>query len=124
MKKLRPFLKSWDIKHKLYLVGMIFCVWLIVFLTGKVMPKYSSVILLVSFILCYTWLLTLAMVHQKRMELRHPKPVSNYTPSVSVVIAAFNEEVVIEETLRALYKLDYPKLEILVMNDRSTDATA
>jgi len=88
------------------------------------MPSYSSVVLLVIFILCYTWLLTLAMVHQKRMELRRPKPVSDYCPSVSVVIAAFNEEVVIEDTLRALYKLDYPKLEILVMNDRSTDATA
>jgi 1,2-diacylglycerol 3-beta-glucosyltransferase len=122
--KFKPYLKYSDIKPKLFLLGMVFSVWLVVFLTGKVMPRYSSVSLLVLFIVLYTWLITMAMVHQKRMDLKRPKPVNTaYTPTVSIVIAAFNEEVVIEETLRALLRLNYPAYDILVMDDRSTDAT-
>lgn len=44
-------------------------------------------------------------------------------PSVSVVVAARNEERGIEEALRSLLALDYPDLEIVVVNDRSTDGT-
>ncbi|MBI3190508.1 glycosyltransferase family 2 protein [archaeon] len=44
-------------------------------------------------------------------------------PMVSVVIATKNEENVIEKSLRALRKLDYPKFEIIVI-DSSTDETA
>lgn len=103
---------------------MIAAIWLVVYLTGKVMPLYSSVTLLLVFIGLYTWLITLAMVHQKRMEIKRPKPINpNYTPKVSVVISAHNEEVVIETTIRHLMKLDYPNYELLIMDDRSKDAT-
>lgn len=46
-------------------------------------------------------------------------------PSISILIAAYNEEKDIEETLINKIKLDYPreKLEILVVSDESTDAT-
>jgi 1,2-diacylglycerol 3-beta-glucosyltransferase len=112
------------LKQKTLLISMILAVWLVVFLTGKVMPLYSSVMLLLVFMALYTWLLTLAMVHQKRMELKRPKPdTSNYLPKVSVVVAAHNEAIVIEETIRNLARLDYPNFELLVVDDRSTDAT-
>lgn len=111
-------------KQKLLLSLMIGTLWLIVVLTGKVMPQYSSAILLLIFMLCYVWLLTLAMVHQKRMELKYPRPVNTaYQPRVSVVIAAHNEEAVIEPTVREMLKLDYPDYELLVMDDRSQDGT-
>lgn len=47
-------------------------------------------------------------------------------PAVSLMIPAHNEGIVITQTLEALLKLDYPedKLEILVINDGSTDDTA
>jgi cellulose synthase/poly-beta-1,6-N-acetylglucosamine synthase-like glycosyltransferase len=47
-------------------------------------------------------------------------------PAVSLMIPAHNEGMVITETLEALLKLQYPegKLEILVINDGSTDDTA
>jgi cellulose synthase/poly-beta-1,6-N-acetylglucosamine synthase-like glycosyltransferase len=46
-------------------------------------------------------------------------------PSVSVVVAAHNEEDVIERRLENLLELDYPgdKLELAVASDASTDAT-
>jgi cellulose synthase/poly-beta-1,6-N-acetylglucosamine synthase-like glycosyltransferase len=47
-------------------------------------------------------------------------------PSVSVLIAAYNEEAVIEERLKNALEMDYPrdKLEIVVASDGSTDRTA
>ena len=46
-------------------------------------------------------------------------------PTVSVIVAARNEEREILRCLRALDKLEYPygKLEIIIVDDRSTDST-
>lgn len=48
-----------------------------------------------------------------------------YEPSVSVLIAAHNEELVIEETLKTLLNSNYPvdKIQILVGSDNSVDNT-
>ncbi len=49
----------------------------------------------------------------------------NYEPSVAILIAAYNEERWIDETIRNKLALDYPlhKLEIIVVSDGSTDGT-
>ena len=44
-------------------------------------------------------------------------------PRVSVVVPARNEERNIEEALKSLLAVDYDNLELLVVNDRSTDRT-
>lgn len=44
-------------------------------------------------------------------------------PAVSVVIPARNEERNLEQALESVLALDYPDLEIIVVNDRSTDDT-
>ncbi len=44
-------------------------------------------------------------------------------PSLSVVIPALNEARAIEASLESILRQDYPNLEILVLNDRSTDRT-
>jgi glycosyltransferase involved in cell wall biosynthesis len=44
-------------------------------------------------------------------------------PSISVVICAHNAEATLDECLRHTSSLDYPHLEILVVDDGSTDAT-
>lgn len=46
-------------------------------------------------------------------------------PRVSILIAAHNEESVIEDILTGVLNVDYPmeKLQIIVVNDRSTDKT-
>jgi len=44
-------------------------------------------------------------------------------PSVSLISAARNEERNIERAVRSLVRIDYPELEITIVNDRSTDGT-
>ena len=44
-------------------------------------------------------------------------------PTLSVIIPACNEEESIEQTIRQLISQDYPSLEVIVVNDRSTDNT-
>ncbi len=48
-----------------------------------------------------------------------------FTPNVSLIIAARNEEAVIEEKIKNSLNLDYPweKFEIMVISDNSTDHT-
>ena len=50
----------------------------------------------------------------------HPE----YQPEVSILIPAYNEEAVILNTVRAALASNYPKLEILVVDDGSADRTA
>jgi glycosyltransferase involved in cell wall biosynthesis len=51
-------------------------------------------------------------------------PAATNLPLLTIVVPARNEEAEIEEALRSLLALDYPQLEIIVINDRSTDSTA
>jgi peptidoglycan-N-acetylglucosamine deacetylase len=48
----------------------------------------------------------------------------NFTPFVSVVIAAYNEEKVICKTVDSILSSDYPAFEVLVIDDGSKDDTA
>jgi cellulose synthase/poly-beta-1,6-N-acetylglucosamine synthase-like glycosyltransferase len=57
--------------------------------------------------------------------LRRRVAGSDQTPSVTVIVAAHNEEAVVERRVRNLLALDYPRdrLEVVVTSDASTDAT-
>ena len=48
---------------------------------------------------------------------------SRFTIPVSVIVAAYEEEVVIESTVRSLLAFDYPEFEVVVVNDGSSDGT-
>lgn len=45
-------------------------------------------------------------------------------PLISVIVPAHNEEAVITECLRSVLQQDYPRFELIVVDDRSTDGTA
>lgn len=49
--------------------------------------------------------------------------MSQQLPPVSIVIPTRNEENVIEETLRSVFNLKYPKFEVIVVDGHSTDKT-
>jgi cellulose synthase/poly-beta-1,6-N-acetylglucosamine synthase-like glycosyltransferase/peptidoglycan/xylan/chitin deacetylase (PgdA/CDA1 family) len=54
----------------------------------------------------------------------HHREVHPYRPPVTVLVPAFNEEVGIEATVRSLAGADYPDVEVIVVDDGSTDRTA
>jgi hypothetical protein len=49
--------------------------------------------------------------------------VPDIAPRVSIIVAALNEADTIAPALRSLLSINYPNLEIIAINDRSTDAT-
>jgi cellulose synthase/poly-beta-1,6-N-acetylglucosamine synthase-like glycosyltransferase len=77
----------------------------------------------------YLVLLLAALVatirHQFRLaEMRiDPLYESPFTPPVSVICPAKNEEASIVDSVSALLDLRYPELEVIVVNDGSTDGT-
>jgi glycosyltransferase involved in cell wall biosynthesis len=63
-----------------------------------------------------------------RGALRLPRledhvPSESSSPSISLIFAARDEEEKLPRALTTLAKIDYPALEIIAVNDRSTDAT-
>ncbi len=57
--------------------------------------------------------------------LNRTPPITNYTPSVSMVISVRNEESSIAQTIASCFATVYPadKREVIVVDDGSTDAT-
>ncbi len=53
-----------------------------------------------------------------------PAPERAGAPKISILVPARNEEKNLEPCLRSLLAQDYPDFEIIVINDRSEDATA
>ncbi|TFW02986.1 glycosyltransferase [Oxalobacteraceae bacterium OM1] len=53
----------------------------------------------------------------------HAPSLPGAAPKISIVVSALNEAETIEPALRSLLALDYPDLEIIAIDDRSTDAT-
>ncbi len=91
-------------RNPVYLVCLVFFAWY---------PLFSSAM----------WIFT-SVVFYVRRERRHepPKP-GDYLPSVSMLVAAYNEEDYIEETIEGCLRIDYPHFEIVVVNDGSKDKT-
>jgi cellulose synthase/poly-beta-1,6-N-acetylglucosamine synthase-like glycosyltransferase/spore germination protein YaaH/peptidoglycan/xylan/chitin deacetylase (PgdA/CDA1 family) len=52
-----------------------------------------------------------------------PAEVASYRPKVAVLIPAYNEEKVIERTIRAALNSDYSNLRVIVIDDGSRDRT-
>ena len=63
--------------------------------------------------------------HRRRWTSRALDVVmrSPATPAISVIAPAYNEEATIEQSLRSLLLLNYPRFEVVVVNDGSKDKT-
>jgi peptidoglycan-N-acetylglucosamine deacetylase len=59
-------------------------------------------------------------------RLRKPPPAApaDFKPAVTVIVPAYNEEKVIEHTVRSVLASDYPRLRTIVVDDGSRDATS
>ncbi|KRE99552.1 polysaccharide deacetylase [Frateuria sp. Soil773] len=66
----------------------------------------------------------LAIVNRLRDRRRVPPALGDEPPLVSVLIPAYNEEKVIASSIRRILQSRYPNLEVIVVDDGSTDATS
>ena len=66
-----------------------------------------------------TWVHMRRMTYQGLDALRH----SPLTPPVTIIIPAWNEQDVIVNSVRSALQADYPDLQVIVVDDGSTDMT-
>ncbi len=88
--------------------------------------NFSTVILLLFLILLIVryFLLLWASYRQHKESLKAAKNYDdNFTPSVTLLVPAHNESAGIDGAVQSLLELQYPFLEILIINDGSTDDT-
>lgn len=79
---------------------------------------------LLVFLISLSTFLGLRYGMRKLKLLADIPPVLNCAaPRVSIIFSALNEAGTIEPALRSVLALDYPNLEIIAINDRSTDST-
>ncbi len=74
------------------------------------------------FTLFVTFFLILLFIENRHRYRDTPKKPKTF-PLVSIIVPAHNEEEYIEESIRSLLNSDYPNLEIIVIDDGSTDKT-
>lgn len=68
-------------------------------------------------------ILVLSALHRRRTRREQPGLSAEVYPRISIIVPAFNEAKVIEAALESMLALSYPNLEILVIDDGSTDDT-
>jgi cellulose synthase/poly-beta-1,6-N-acetylglucosamine synthase-like glycosyltransferase/peptidoglycan/xylan/chitin deacetylase (PgdA/CDA1 family)/spore germination protein YaaH len=114
--KLMPSVTGSDV----YLVGADRYVFEVSYLVQRTLTTLFtlSIVLGVSRVLIFVLLALIQRVREQRRVFP-----AGFTPSVSVVIAAYNEEKVIARTVRSLLECGYPRLQVIVVDDGSKDAT-
>ena len=69
------------------------------------------------------FVVSLASVQVRRTRRTRSRPSMRFQPPVAVIVPAYNEAVGIERAVRSLTQADYPDLEVIVVDDGSTDGT-
>lgn len=80
--------------------------------------------------LIYLCLMVMSYYNTIRYKYRYTKREEEYlnefpdaAPGISIVAPAFNEEVIIYDSVSSLLNLDYPNFEVIIVNDGSKDST-
>ncbi len=85
----------------------------------------ATAVALVAFFSSCRWcaLLNLAFAARRRQHQQQETSARREWPFVSIFVPSYNESATIEAALGALIGLDYPRYEVIVVNDGSTDDT-
>ncbi|MCO4755116.1 MAG: glycosyltransferase family 2 protein [Bacteriovoracaceae bacterium] len=122
MQRTSNFLTFWTI-----LAG---CFLLVVFSFGLstewVIPGHAkwvaTIMLYYLYFICARTILLLAMSFFEYLNSK-TKVATKAAPLVTIIIPCYNEEAVIQNSIQSVSKMNYPNLEILVVDDGSTDKT-
>ncbi|MCE9533735.1 MAG: glycosyltransferase family 2 protein [Planctomycetes bacterium] len=88
---------------------------------GVVLPLFLAV---VSTGYGLRWIFLMVMIAMNYWrDYRHPCPLPDYWPFVSIFLPAHNEGDQIEGALEAFSVMDYPRFEVIVVDDGSKDDT-
>lgn len=88
-------------------------------------PRTWPVMILVLALVTFASTLLAVLLYARHTpNLEHlGAPAANTWPKVSILVPARNEALSIEGALRSVLASDYPSLEVIVVDDRSTDDT-
>lgn len=112
-------------KERIVLLSIISSLLVLLYFFQNHMNTPCAFMTILIFMSIYTAYMQIAFKHRVRKQRKHPIEKNyDYKPYVSILIPAHNEAEVIEKTIENISKMDYPKFEIIVIDDRSTDNTA
>ena len=96
--------------------------WLIAFNQFVVLYYLYSAVHYLLLMVASLWS---SVQHQRRIRNLSLQEIysSPFTPPISLLVPAYNEEATVVESVRSLLSLSYPDLEVVVINDGSEDQT-
>lgn len=112
-------------KERLVLLAIVSSLMVLLFFFQNYMDTPCGFMTILIFMSLYTAYMQIAYKHGVRKQKKHPVEKNyDFTPFVSILIPAHNEAVVIDKTIENVLKIEYPRYEVIVIDDRSTDNTA
>ncbi len=112
-------------KERIVLLSIISSMLVLLYFFQNHMNMPCAFMTILIFMSVYTAYMQIAFKHRVRKQRKNPVEKNyNYKPYVSILIPAHNEADVIGKTIENISKIEYPKYEIIVIDDRSTDNTA
>ncbi len=119
-------------RDRFLLFGIIGGIWLLIKALEELVPNQYLVKLpsdvsltLLGFVILIMVIHAIFIFFAQSHHRKNPRELSGtYQPSIDIFISAHNEETVIGATLEYLVNnIDYPNLQIYIINDRSIDQT-
>jgi peptidoglycan-N-acetylglucosamine deacetylase len=84
---------------------------------------FGSILLFASIVGIIRYIVLSGLLARLHLQRKKPNYESRFIPGVSIIVPCYNEEIVIKKTINSLLKSTYPNIEVLVVDDGSTDGS-